>query len=48
MIEFTIETHIQRPVAEVFSYVSDPDELATWQTNIVSACDWRSRSCNLR
>ncbi len=37
MIEFTIETHIQRPVAEVFSYVSDPGELATWQTNTVSA-----------
>jgi uncharacterized protein YndB with AHSA1/START domain len=37
MIRFTIETHIERPVAEVFGYVSDPDQLVTWQTNTVSA-----------
>jgi uncharacterized protein YndB with AHSA1/START domain len=37
MIDFTIETHIERPVAEVFDHVSDPDRLATWQTNTVSA-----------
>ena len=37
MIDFTIETHIERPVAEVFGYVSDPGKLATWQTNTVSA-----------
>jgi uncharacterized protein YndB with AHSA1/START domain len=37
MIEFEIDTHIERPVAEVFGHVSDPDRLATWQTNTVSA-----------
>ena len=37
MIDFTIETSIRRPVADVFSYVSDPHRLATWQTNTVSA-----------
>lgn len=37
MIDFTIETDIQRPVAEVFAYLTDPAELATWQTNTVSA-----------
>ena len=37
MIEFTIETEIERPVADVFAYVTDPDKLATWQTNTVSA-----------
>lgn len=37
MIDFTIDTHIQRPVADVFAYVSDPDQLANWQTNTVSA-----------
>jgi uncharacterized protein YndB with AHSA1/START domain len=37
MIEFTIETEIDRPVREVFAYVTDPDKLATWQTNTVSA-----------
>ncbi len=37
MIDFLIETHIERPVAEVFGYVSDPDKLASWQTNTVSA-----------
>jgi uncharacterized protein YndB with AHSA1/START domain len=37
MIDFTIETHIERPVADVFGYVSDPRKLATWQTNTVSA-----------
>ena len=37
MIDFTIETHIERPVADVFGYVSDPGKLATWQTNTVSA-----------
>ena len=37
MIDFTIETDIQRPVAEVFAYLTDPAKLATWQTNTVSA-----------
>jgi uncharacterized protein YndB with AHSA1/START domain len=37
MIEFTIETEIARPVSDVFAYVTDPDKLATWQTNTVSA-----------
>ncbi len=37
MIQFTIETEIERPVADVFGYVTDPETLATWQTNTVSA-----------
>jgi uncharacterized protein YndB with AHSA1/START domain len=37
MIEFTIETHIHRPVADVFAYATDPERLSTWQTNTVSA-----------
>jgi uncharacterized protein YndB with AHSA1/START domain len=37
MIELSIETHIERPVAEVFAYCTDPARLATWQTNTVSA-----------
>jgi uncharacterized protein YndB with AHSA1/START domain len=37
MIDFTIETEIERPVSEVFAYVTDPSKLATWQTNTVSA-----------
>ena len=37
MINFTIETEIERPVADVFAYVTDPSRLATWQTNTVSA-----------
>jgi uncharacterized protein YndB with AHSA1/START domain len=36
MIDFTIETDIARPVAEVFAYVTDPSKLASWQTNTVS------------
>lgn len=37
MIDFTIETHIDRPVADVFGYATDPGRLATWQANTVSA-----------
>lgn len=37
MIDFTIETQIDRPVGDVFDHVSDPDRLSTWQTNTVSA-----------
>jgi uncharacterized protein YndB with AHSA1/START domain len=37
MIDFTLESHIAQPPAEVFDYVSDPERLATWQTNTVSA-----------
>ena len=37
MIEFTIETEIARPTAEVFAYITDPAKLPTWQTNTVSA-----------
>jgi uncharacterized protein YndB with AHSA1/START domain len=37
MIKFTVETEIERPLAEVFAYVTNPIKLATWQTNAVSA-----------
>jgi len=37
MIDFTIETRIDRSPEEVFDYVTDPDKLPTWQTNTVSA-----------
>lgn len=37
MIDFTIETEIARPPADVFAYATDPDKLPTWQTNAVSA-----------
>lgn len=37
MIDFTIDTTIDRPVGEVFAHVTDPGKLATWQTNTVSA-----------
>ena len=37
MIDFTIETAIDRPGDEVFAYVTDPGKLATWQTNTVSS-----------
>ena len=37
MIDFAIETEIERPVADVFAYVTDPGKLATWQTSTVSA-----------
>ncbi len=37
MIDFSVETHIERPVGEVFAYATDPERLATWQTNTVSA-----------
>lgn len=37
MIDFTIETEIERTPADVFAYVTDPAKLATWQTNTVSA-----------
>lgn len=36
MIQFTVETDIERPVPEVFAYVTDPAKLPTWQTNTVS------------
>jgi uncharacterized protein YndB with AHSA1/START domain len=36
MIEFTIHTDIDRPVGDVFAYVTDPEKLPTWQTNTVS------------
>jgi uncharacterized protein YndB with AHSA1/START domain len=37
MIDFTIETEIDRPVPEVFAYVTDPALLPSWQANTVSA-----------
>ena len=36
MIRFTIHTDIDRPVGDVFAYVTDPQKLSTWQTNTVS------------
>jgi uncharacterized protein YndB with AHSA1/START domain len=37
MIDFTIDTQLARPPAQVFAYITDPSKLATWQTNTVSA-----------
>jgi uncharacterized protein YndB with AHSA1/START domain len=37
MIDFTVETQIDRPVGEVFAYAVDPEKLPSWQTNTVSA-----------
>jgi len=37
MIDFTIETHIDRPVGEVFAYATDPARLSEWQSNTVSS-----------
>jgi uncharacterized protein YndB with AHSA1/START domain len=37
MIDFTIETEIDRPVGDVFAHATDPAKLSTWQTNTVSA-----------
>jgi uncharacterized protein YndB with AHSA1/START domain len=37
VIQFTIDTQIDRPPGDVFAYATDPDKLATWQTNTVSA-----------
>jgi uncharacterized protein YndB with AHSA1/START domain len=37
VIDFTIDTQIERSPEEVFDYVTDPDRLDTWQTNTVSA-----------
>lgn len=36
MIRFEVKTTIDRPVAEVYAYVTDPSKLATWQTNTIS------------
>ena len=36
MIEFTTAIEIDRPVHDVFAYVTDPAKLATWQTNTVA------------
>jgi uncharacterized protein YndB with AHSA1/START domain len=37
IVDFTIETEIERTPADVFAYVTDPSKLDTWQTNTVSA-----------
>ncbi len=37
MIEFSVQTRIERPPSEVFAYSTDAGRLATWQTNTVSA-----------
>jgi uncharacterized protein YndB with AHSA1/START domain len=37
MIDFVIEREIARPPGDVFAYIVDPDRLATWQTNRISA-----------
>ena len=37
MITFRIPIEIERPVGEVFRYVTDPARLPTWQTNTLLA-----------
>lgn len=36
MIKFHIPVEINRPVGDVFAYVTDPEKLSSWQTNTVS------------
>ena len=37
MIDFTLETHLDRSPTEVFDYITDPTRLPEWQTNTVSS-----------
>jgi uncharacterized protein YndB with AHSA1/START domain len=37
MIEFTVDTEVERPPPEVFAFATDPARLPEWQTNTVSA-----------
>jgi uncharacterized protein YndB with AHSA1/START domain len=37
MIQLSVQTEIARPPMEVFAYATDPRNLATWQTNTISA-----------
>jgi uncharacterized protein YndB with AHSA1/START domain len=37
VIDFTIETPIERTPGEVFEFVADPANLPSWQTNTLSA-----------
>ena len=37
MIDFTLETHLDRSAGEVFDYITDPAQLPNWQTNTVSS-----------
>ena len=37
MIDFTVATEIAAPAKDVFTYVTDPSKLKTWQNTTVSA-----------
>ena len=37
MIDFTLETHLDRSAGEVFDYITDPAQLPNWQTNTISS-----------
>jgi uncharacterized protein YndB with AHSA1/START domain len=37
MVKFEISTHINRPIAEVFKYMSDPTKLPEWNTVVEEA-----------
>jgi uncharacterized protein YndB with AHSA1/START domain len=37
MVKFEISTHINRPVAEVFKYMSDPTKLPEWNSLVEEA-----------
>ena len=37
MVKFEISTHINRPVADVFKYMSDPTKLPEWNTVVEEA-----------
>ena len=37
MVKFEISTHINRPVSEVFKYMSDPAKLPEWNTIVEEA-----------
>ena len=37
MIDFTLETHLDRSAGEVFDYITDPAQLPNWQSNTISS-----------
>jgi uncharacterized protein YndB with AHSA1/START domain len=47
MIKHEVSIHLNRPVEQVFSFITDPSNLRSWQSNLIEPADLTEKSLSV-